>query len=101
MANAHKVNDVALKLPINETHEGLSAAVAQGISFSYKIKVTFKKSIRQRGCKKTAQKCSGEGGAGITRLPVLTFNLPLRFWSLPPFCRSTRVVDVDTAVSLS
>ena len=60
MANAHKVNDVALKLPINETHEGLSAAVAQGISFSYKIKVTFKKSKRQRGCKKKQRKNARE-----------------------------------------
>ena len=64
MANAHKVNDVALKLPINETHEGLSAAVAQGISFSYKIKVTFKKSIRQRGCKKNSAKMLGRGWGG-------------------------------------
>ena len=36
MANAQKVNDAALQLPIDETHKGLSAAVAQGISFSYK-----------------------------------------------------------------
>lgn len=44
MVNAQKVNDTALKLPIFETHKGLPAAVAQGITFTYKIKVTFKKS---------------------------------------------------------
>ena len=64
MANAHKVNDVALKLPINETHEGLSAPVAQGISFSYKIKVAFKKSIRQRDCKNNSAKMRGRGWGG-------------------------------------
>lgn len=59
MANAQKVNDAALKLPIDETHEGLSAAVAQGISFTYKIKVTFKKSIWQRYCKNNTAKMLG------------------------------------------
>ena len=64
MANAHKVNDAALKLPIDETHEGLSAAVAQGISFTYKIKVAFKKSIRQRDCKNNSAKMLRRGWGG-------------------------------------
>ena len=60
MANAQKVNDAALKLPIDETHEGLSAAVAQGISFTYKIKSHLKNQYGNATVKITAQKCSGD-----------------------------------------